>query len=281
MNSHIEDGLETIYDDLLNFLKDLNDLYKEMGRSLPAPAFSPNTAYKSYRHPKEQHTDTLACHLKGIKAISTLNASIVLMKHGYVQEVGALCRMIDDFCSEIFFLLVPGNEDSLDQHQEKFLTNFYQEEFSDFNDPLYSHQSRESVPIGKIHAAFAKYAKDGLNTSDIQTISKVIHRTFSGYVHGAYPQIMEMYGGNPPQFHALGMLDSPRGIELVGHIVGYVDKLILLTIFISRKSKSLSTDQPLTLLKRHFENTFSTKRDVTPAQMLMEYKKQRAKQKSS
>jgi len=69
---------------------------------------------------------------------------------------------------------------------------------------------------------------------------------------------MEMYGGNPPQFHTFGIPDSPRAIELVGHIIGYVDKLILLTIFISRKSNSQSTDQPLTYLESHFENIFLT-----------------------
>jgi hypothetical protein len=39
-----------------------------------------------------------------------------------------------------------------------------------------------------------------------RTISKV----YSGFVHGASPHIMEMYGGDPPHFHTKGMLGTPR-----------------------------------------------------------------------
>jgi hypothetical protein len=279
--NELNDEINSLYEDLSNFLKDLNDFYFEISTTLAPPNFDPSQPYTAYRHLDNQKTDSLACYLKGLKTISTLNACLVLMRSGHTQEVGALCRMIDDYCSEIFFLLVPGCGNSLDEHQEKFLNNFYQEEFLDHDDPLYSHQKRDMVPISKIHAAFAKYATDGLNPSDLQTISTVIHKTFSGYVHGAYPQIMEMYGGNPPHFHTFGMLNTPRVLDLIGHIVGYVDKLMLLTIFISKKCNSISTNQPLTLLKRHFENTFSRHRTNSPADMLAEYKKERLKRNSN
>jgi len=279
--TELTNELNSIYEDLSDYLKNLNNFYTEIGSTIAAPKFDPLKPYTAYRHSDSQKTDSLACYLKGIKTISALNAALILMKSGHTQEVGALCRMVDDYCSEIFFLLVPGCGDALDDHQDKFLTSFYQEEFIDHEDPLYSHQARDLVSINKIHAAFAKYATNGLNQSDVQAISTVIHKTLSGYVHGAYPQIMEMYGGQPPKFHAFGMLDSPRTHELIGHIIGYVDKLILLTIFISQKCNSNTTNQPLLLLKRHFENTFLRHRTVSPAEMLAEYKKKRTKRNPS
>jgi hypothetical protein len=44
-------------------------------------------------------------------------------------------------------------------------------------------------------------------------ISRMLYRAYSGYVHAASPQIMDMYGGNPPKFHMRGMRETPRHRE--------------------------------------------------------------------
>jgi hypothetical protein len=38
---------------------------------------------------------------------------------------------------------------------------------------------------------------------------QTIHKATSGYVHGASPFLMEMYGGRPARFHMNGLRDSP------------------------------------------------------------------------
>jgi len=38
----------------------------------------------------------------------------------------------------------------------------------------------------------------------------MLSKTYSGYVHAASPQIMDMYEGNPPRFHTQCMLGTPR-----------------------------------------------------------------------
>ena len=50
-----------------------------------------------------------------------------------------------------------------------------------------------------------------LNPSDAQSAMSTLHKAYSGYVHGAYPHIMELYGGNPARFHMAGMRDT-RGL---------------------------------------------------------------------
>ena len=35
---------------------------------------------------------------------------------------------------------------------------------------------------------------------------ETLTKTYSGFVHAASPQIMDMYGGSPPHFHVEGML---------------------------------------------------------------------------
>lgn len=95
-------------------------------------------------------TDLLACYLKDVKTVSTLCACVLLLRHGYTQEVGALCRMADDFCNEIFFLLVPQGQAGCSDDQVKFLEKFYQEEFERPDDPLRSPQKRGTVPTKKL-----------------------------------------------------------------------------------------------------------------------------------
>ena len=187
--------------ELENTLNRLGHFYNELEAFLPKINFNENAPYRAFRVSNDEHTDSLVCYLKGMKAVSTLNASLVLLKSGFTQEVGALCRMVDDACNEILFLIKPEGENALSNSQEQFLDSFYQEEFSDSKNLFEAHNPRHTVPSQKIHASIARTMSTSVNPSDGQAMTSVVQKTLSGYVHGAYPQIMEMYGGNPPHFH--------------------------------------------------------------------------------
>ena len=259
-----------IEDYLAAVLRRLADIYAQMDKAAGPVLFRDVGPYRHFRH--ETLTESLACYLKGIKCISTLNASIVLLRHGYTQEVGALCRMVDDFCNEIFFLLLPQGNDGFSGDQIRFLENFFQEEFDKPADPLGSVQKRDTVAVKKIHATFGKLAAGELNPSDAQELLRTVHQAFSGYVHGAYPHIMEMYGGNPPQFHVTGMLDTPRIPEWRGQVIGYVQRLIIASVFVARKLGVTDLEAPLRALLEEFEATTGTKPVLPPSGMLKAYK---------
>jgi len=93
--------------ELENTLNRLGHFYNELEAFLPKINFNENAPYRAFRVSNDEHTDSLVCYLKGMKAVSTLNASLVLLKSGFTQEVGALCRMVDDACNEILFLIKP------------------------------------------------------------------------------------------------------------------------------------------------------------------------------
>lgn len=263
-----------IEDYLAQTLQQLEQIYAQMDKAAGRLLYQDVGLYRQFRH--ETLTESLACYLKGIKAISTLNACIVLLRHGYAQEVGALCRMVDDFCNEIFFLLLPqGSGGTFSDDQIRFLENFFQEEFDKPADPLRSTQNRETVPIKKIHATFGKLAAGELNPSDAQELLRTVQQAFSGYVHGAYPHIMEMYGGNPPHFHLSGMLGTPRIDEWRGQLVGYVQRLIIASVFVARKLGVTDREAPLRALLEEFEKATGTKPVLKASAMLAGYKKQR------
>ena len=263
-----------VEDYLEHALQQLAAMYLEMGKSTGNVLFRDIGPYRQFRY--ESQTESLACYLKGVKSISTLNACIVLLRQGYTQEIGALCRMVDDFCNEILFILKPQGEDGkFSEDQMRFLENFFQEELDQPNDPLASSQKRATVPVKRIHAAFAKLASTELNSSDAKEMLRTAQQAFSGYVHGAYPHIMEMFGGSPPRFHMFGMLGTPRIDEWREQLVTYVYRVSMASIFVARKLGLEDMEKKLRIYLKEFEEATGTAPRLPAAKMLSQYKRAR------
>lgn len=260
-----------LVDYLASALKELERHYHEMERSLPAPVRVKIGNGMYFRHP--QISDSLLVYLKGVKLISTLNAALILLRHGYTQEIGALCRMADDYWTEIMFLINPHGEDGPSKDQIRMCESFFQEEFDDPDNPLASSQDRETVPRRKINAAFGKIVSDELNPHDAQNVLSTIHKAFSGYVHGAYPHIMEMYGGMPPHFHVDGMLDTPRIPEWERQLVTYVYRAIMCAELTSRKLARTETEKAIRGLLVQYETSLNCKPQETAETMIQREKK--------
>lgn len=228
----------------------------------------------AFRH--KQYTDSLVCYIKGIKCLSTLNACLVLLENGCVQEINSLCRIANDLIQEIQFLQVEIGA-TFTADQTKFTQTFFQEEFEDANQPILKSQKRESVSVRKISAHNAKMSAQYINPSDYQTIAETEHKVFSGYVHGAYPQIMDMYGGNPPHFHVFGMLGTPRIEGARQQIVIHIERLCMATSFVSTKLNAPTVKIEISkLLKRFDEETGNTERG-SASDLLKKLKKQKSK----
>jgi hypothetical protein len=244
--------LQTILGRLEQQYKIMADVFGPPVVVVQGPAFS-----FRYSNPKE--SDSLLCFLKGVKLVSTLNAALVLLHHGYVHEVAALCRMADDFVNEIMFIIQPLNEDKLSKDQERFLIEFFQEEFEDIEDPLGTGKKRDNVPRRKIFAAFGQIVSE-LNPSDAQNVAMTINRTLSGYIHGAYPQIMELCDENTPQFHMSGMPGTPREDEWREQLIIYIHRSIMASELISRKLGLKEVENHI----RAFRIEYETKLDCLP-----------------
>ena len=117
----------------------------------------------------------LMSYLKCVISVSSLNACLVLLRHGYVQEVGALCRCVEENCQDVFFLSSPmgvGGKPSEDQ--QRLIRDFFQEEF-DSADPLLSTQKRDRVPRSKVLAGIARLPGQPMNPHDAQRLSRCLH----------------------------------------------------------------------------------------------------------
>lgn len=258
-------------DFLESTLAKLEGHYHQMGRAIEAPIRAKVGNQVFFRH--QQYSDVLLCYLKGVKLVSTLNAALVLFRRGYVQEIGALCRMADDFFFEIMFFIKPLGTDAPSKDQQRMFDDFFREEFEDPDDPLGSAKDRDNVPRRKINAAFGQIAKDELNPHDAQHTVSTVHKAFSGYVHGAYPHIMETYGGYPPRFHMSGMLGTPRMAEWADQLVTYVYRAIMATEIISRRLALLDSEKEIRSLLVEYETRLNCKPTESAEVMLRRAKK--------
>ena len=163
------------------------------------------------------------------RMVSSLSAAYLLMRKGFVQEQGAMQRILDELNEDITFLSYAIIYGSWSELHDRFLTAFYEEEFDD-ETALKSTQRRPMVNRSSIRAWISK-AENGMDPSSSVELSRTISKTYSGYVHAASPHIMDMYGGTPPRFHMRGMVGTPRHDEHRADVWNYFYRGVLSCAF--------------------------------------------------
>lgn len=146
------------------------------------------------------------------RMVSCLHSANILLNHGHFQDQAALQRMLDEFQEDILFLAHGLINDEITPLHEKYLNEFYKEEFDNPNSPVESTQKRAMVPRKKIRAYISRI-EGNVDPSSAVELTRTISKAYSGYIHGASPQIMDTFGGNPARFHVSGMLNTPREYE--------------------------------------------------------------------
>lgn len=222
---------------LIDVVAELEASVQSLGSEFAKPTLIElKGGYRVFRHDKQN--DLLLSYLKCVRAVSSLNAAVVLLEHGYVQEVGTLCRCIQDFYEDVFVLATPLGDNGPSTQQKRLVEEFFQEEFDDPDSPFRSTQSRDRVPRSKVHAGIARTPGQPVNPNDTQEVHRTVHQGFSGYVHGAYGHIMETYGGNPPMFHMHGMKDTPCIPKWTDTLANYVYRTIIAVEVVAKRSEA-------------------------------------------
>jgi hypothetical protein len=179
---------------------------------------------------------------------SAVRAAQLLLNNGFVQEQVILHRVIDETNEDIMFLVYAVTNDSITDLHKRFLDAFWEEEIDESGTMIDSEQKRPMIPRKKIHAYLVKIEGLELDPSTHQEVIRTISKAYSGFVHGASPQIMDMYGGNPPYFHTKGMLGTPRMEEHADDLWNYVYRSFISHIAVG---KALGAAQHVEILTRH------------------------------
>lgn len=165
--------------------------------------------------------------------ISGLNATAVLLRAGYVQEIGVLFRTLDEIQEDIFFLAVAVTNGARTERHEQYLKGFYAEAVFSRPEGSMDIKKPSLVPRKKIRAHTLKALGVGANSA-APSAGESISTAYSGYVHAASENVMDMYGGSPPHFHLTGMSATPRVLEMYEDTDNYVYRGLMATIAVAR-----------------------------------------------
>jgi len=189
-----------------------------LGALVPQPRAVPFKDSHVYRHLEQLSQQAIVQKLARLPP--GLRAAHLLLDAGFFQEQAALQRLVDEIGEDVIFLSIPlicGGDQPI--HAE-YLEYFFAEEF-ELTTGLPTAQDRQMVKRKRIRAYIAQSPIGGEDPSGHIEVARTLSKTYSGYVHAASPQIMDMYGGNPPRFHAKGMLGTPREAEHRRDIANY------------------------------------------------------------
>ena len=156
------------------------------------------------------------CLLRSVRIVSALNASIELARGGYSQEIGVVLRTMIEYASQIDFMLASLDEKgNRSTKAGRFLEDF----FADDRRPAVG--KRFKLPQKDVHDVVGKRLDDAaaaagknvkLRKAATDLLSN-IYLVFSNYIHGRYPESMDLYGGRPGSFHMYGMSRTPKDAE--------------------------------------------------------------------
>ena len=195
---------------------------------VPAPRLARFRDSFVYRHVEKTVHQALVQKLA--RMVSTLRAARLLLDAGFVQEQAALQRVLDEIIEDISFLsfsVIFGNSEL---SHKNYLEWFFQEEFDPY-DAVVTSKSRASVPRRKIQAYLDRCISGPKSSNKDLDAFRTVSKVYSGFVHAASPQIMDMYGGAPPRFHMRGMLGTERQAEHSADLWNYFYRSIMACCF--------------------------------------------------
>lgn len=139
---------------LSRILQQTQGATEDLGRNFREPEYIKVGPLNQFRHAEKN--DLLQSWLKCVRAVSTLNASVVLLNHGFFQEMGALCRGVNEFTRDVLLLSASLEDEGPSKQQRQLVEEFFQEEFSDLDYPLTSVVARNRLPRSKVLAGIGR-----------------------------------------------------------------------------------------------------------------------------
>lgn len=188
------------------------------------------------------------------RIVSGLHAARVLLANGFVQELGALQRMMDEFNEDIAFLAYGIIYEQTGDLHKRYLEYFYQEEFDETGEPLALTDGRPTIPRKKIRAFIASIMAPGVPEHSRIESSKILSKVYSGFVHGASPQIMDMCMGDPPVFRVRGMLGTQRIEEHADDLWNYFYRGVLSFAVVAKAFGDEELFASIRQYRDHFES---------------------------
>ena len=214
--------------------------------------------HEAVRFVTEEPTD--AVFLKFGRVVSLCRALLLLMDHGFIQEQAIIQRSIDETNEDIMYLSLNITKAGVSEKFDEFLQEFWKEDYLDPNDPVGTNIKRGFTRKGIVGFIHRVFGQD--NPSQADAIHKSIYSMYSGFTHGAAPQIMELYDFENRQFLARGLLGTNRHLDYVFDAANSIYRTLLSACVIGKAFGSHS----LNLAAKQCADQFLT--DMGPENIL-------------
>jgi hypothetical protein len=182
-----------------------------------------------YGRPDQRHY----CLLKGVRAVSGLNAAIELVRAGHTQELYVILRAIDECKTHIEFILYARNEHGVptadaEKHVQEYFADYARNSAEDFRRPrLRQGAIHKSIGINILSGVVPADRAEKFRNVVPEKLLSNIYLNFSNYVHARYPEVMDLYGGSPLRFHLRGMSGTPKDLENIEMLDTYITSVSL------------------------------------------------------
>ena len=171
-------------------------------RCITQPIFEPTMSGR-FRYDKPDDPVVFLV-LKMARIVTGLYSMLNLTKSGLFEDAGAICRIILECSHDIDFVMEGLTHDPFPIDKQEFVDSFFNDETRTPEEMLATMRKQATIPRRKVYPSVGRLLSPD-NPDRQQRTAKVLEEAFSGYVHAAYPHIMEMYEGVSKEFRMSGV----------------------------------------------------------------------------
>ncbi len=167
------------------------------------------------------------CLLKAVRSVSALHAILTLLKAGFTQEISVLIRTVIECTTHLEYVLAGYDGKQMHEPQrgyvEEYFADFRRNEVSDFLKPRVRQQKVHKTIGALLDHHVPRSEREGkLKDVAASELMSDGYLSYSNFVHSRYPEVMDLYGGEPGRFHLRGMRGTPKDCENLETVSGFV-----------------------------------------------------------
>ncbi len=158
-------------------------------------------------------TSQEALILKYARLVSLTDTLLLLVEAGKVQEQGIIQRAIEEVNEDILYISLNVTGSAKSDKFDNYLEEFWKEDYADPSDPVGTRIGR-----GYSRKGIRSFISRALNQPDPSTAdanSRSIYEMYSGFTHGAAPQILEIYNYDDQRFETEGIRGTNRHLDYI------------------------------------------------------------------
>ncbi len=170
---------------------------------LPSPIYIDKpVGHFEYKNPDERTFAVLRC----VRIVADLRAASHLLAAGFVQQVGVLIRTTLEFSNDLDLIFEGSIQQGTPTSSTEKVERFFSEVFPNIANLVNETKKAPTIPRKKVYAVTGRLL-GGRDPFRIQQIAKTEEDVYSGYVHGNYHHVMELYNENRKKFEMMGQPD--------------------------------------------------------------------------